>query len=659
MGRPALCIARSLIVSIALVQLLFLVSSDALAGGTPRNVLVVENSLSSASRDIASYYMTARGIPASNLCRIRCSTNEFIDKANFETDIKAPILDFLLTSPIANQIDYIVLTKGTPLGANYGYSTGPLSITSILSCIDAPSITHDYFNPYYGPTVPAFSHQLSYSGRHFYLVTRLDAYTVQDVHNMIDRSLMPSPLGPILLDATTLESNAGDQRIRDANNLLSSSLPIIYDNTATFCSGQTGLMGYFGWGSNDSSFTLAKYTSNTFVPGSIADTIVSNSACTFNRTSTGLSSFGQSLIADLICQGACGVNGYVSEPYFSSTSYPNILFDRYTKGFNLAESFYAACPKLFWKSVVIGDPLMAPYATLPQVTAEFPQNPLTGSATIAATAVDSDGIARVDFYLDGSFVGSRTSEPYSVQVNTTTYPVGKHTVNVMAVEAGPVASAGGASASVDIVNPVSVLRALSDALPCADTQGVECTEKIVTAGTIEMGGSEFYVQEANGTCGFRVISDEIVSEGDVVNISGALVTDSGERSIQADEDGVDDVEQVLTLLKPVGLPNRSIGGGNIGENTAGVTGGKGLRNIGLLVKTWGKVTYVGDDFFYIDDGSRLDDGSGYIGLKVNCRDLCKPALYGNVTVTGISSCEEVDEKTIPVLKLRRQSDLKD
>lgn len=668
MGRPAPHAGRSFIASIALVLLLLLVTTAALAGGAPRNVLVVENSLSSASTDIAAYYMAARGIPTSNLCRIQCSTSEIVTPTEFETNIRAPILNFLQTSPVANQIDYIVLTKGVPLAANYGYSSGPLSITSILTCVGEPSVTEYMDNPY-GPTAlypteAAFSHQLDLIGYdesvyHLYLVTRLDAYTVQDVRTMIDRGIAASPLGPILLDATS-GSGLLDLRLLDAKNiLLPRSIPTIFDNTSVFLSNHTGLMGYFSWGSNDGSYTHAAYASNTFVPGSIADTFVSSSGSTFNRTSNGLSLYGQSLVADLTSQGACGVNGFVSEPYQAYATYPRILFDRYTKGYNLAESFYAATPMLFWKSVVIGDPLMAPYATVPQVTAEFPQNPLTGSATLAATAVDPDGIARVDFYLDGKKVGSCASEPYSIQVDTTQNYVGTHTVNVAAVEAGPVASEGWTSASVAIVNPVSVLRVISDALPCADEQGLQCTEKIVTAATVAMGGTEFYVQEADRSSGIRVISTTPVTEGDLVNIAGAVVTDSGERSIRADT--VQIGQRLLTPLKPVGMPIKWIGGGDFGANTKGVTGGKGLRNIGLLVTTCGTTTYiggVGEDFFYIDDGSRLNDGSGYVGLKVKCRNLTKPALGAKVRITGISSCEDKGSRVIPMVKVRKQSDIR-
>ncbi|HLO98551.1 MAG TPA: hypothetical protein VK171_08145, partial [Fimbriimonas sp.] len=65
--------------------------------------------------------------------------------------------------------------------------------------------------------------------------------------------------------------------------------------------------------------------------------------------------------ADLIAQGVTGVKGYVSEPFTFALCRPEIMFDRYTKGFNLAEAFYASSPVVKWKDIVVGDPLCRPF----------------------------------------------------------------------------------------------------------------------------------------------------------------------------------------------------------------------------------------------------------------------------------------------------------
>jgi len=64
-------------------------------------------------------------------------------------------------------------------------------------------------------------------------------------------------------------------------------------------------------------------------------------------------------------------------------------------------------------------------------------------------------------------------------------------------------------------------------------------------------------------------------------------------------------------VDPLGVSNRAIGGGDFligGVGQAGVTGGTGLNNIGLLVRTTGKVKLIAPDntFFTINDGSAAD-----------------------------------------------------
>ena len=115
-------------------------------------------------------------------------------------------------------------------------------------------------------------------------------------------------------------------------------------------------MGYASWGSNDGRFSIDNYKSIRFAPGALAETAVSTSGRTFLPT-TG----GQSLIADLIDARVTGAKGYCDEPFLPAIASPTILFDRYTKGWTLAESFYAASRFVAWEDIVIGDPLAMPY----------------------------------------------------------------------------------------------------------------------------------------------------------------------------------------------------------------------------------------------------------------------------------------------------------
>ena len=96
-----------------------------------------------------------------------------------------------------------------------------------------------------------------------------------------------------------------------------------------------------------------------WVNGSIADTAVSTGGRSFNWGT----SYGQSLIADLIEDGASGAKGYVYEPYLTAVGLPSTFLPVYASGFNLAESHAAANLYTGWMGVVVGDPKMAPYVS--------------------------------------------------------------------------------------------------------------------------------------------------------------------------------------------------------------------------------------------------------------------------------------------------------
>src|SRR6185295_2908724 len=79
----------------------------------------------------------------------------------------------------------------------------------------------------------------------------------------------------------------------------------------------------------------------------------------------------QSLTGDLIRAGVTGTAGHVAEPFLDATIRPDILFPAYVTGANLAEAFYQATPYLSWQTIVIGDPLCAPFRTHVLATEEI------------------------------------------------------------------------------------------------------------------------------------------------------------------------------------------------------------------------------------------------------------------------------------------------
>jgi len=117
---------------------------------------------------------------------------------------------------------------------------------------------------------------------------------------------------------------------------------------------------------------------------------------------------------------------------------------------------------------------------------------------------------------------------------------------------------------------------------------------------------------------------------------------------------------------PLALSNKAVGGGRLNDYTPGVEGGTGLNNIGLLIRTWGKVTFVDttNKFFYVNDGAGRQDGSGNVGVRVSYDNLAPgntitpPAANSYVAVTCISSTWlNGSGKIQPNLRPRRQTDI--
>ncbi len=654
-----------------------------LAGGGPKNVVVVINDNSPVSQAIGTYYQQRRAIPASNVCRIRCSTAEQVSLTECETNIVAPVRSFLANHPLPERIDYIVLTKGIPLKATYdnSYFLGPVSVASILTCVGEPSITYPPVNIFdlgtrpplvnpYGPTaLPVapeqyFTHGLDFSGRSFYAVTRLDAYSETDVYRMIDDALIVQPLeGLFVLDGADMSSVYAhiNNRLRQANNAVISGGHQTYYSSADFdarirefAGGQQGVMGYFSWGSNESySFTQAAYTSNHFVPGSIADSFVSYSG----RTFTYPPSAGQSLIADLIPQGLSGGNGYVSEPNVNLVTYPGVLFDRYLKGYNLAESFMAATPELYWKAVTIGDPLMAPYATPPVVTFTDPQGdpPLHGAIHVFVNATDASGVQKVEFYIDDEPVAVCASAPYEFEWDTSGYPDGAYTIEAIAWEDSPVYTQGAARIQARVLNTPQDVSRIGDLSGTEEERLIRLTSKIVTAAFTDC----IYVSELDRAAGVKVTGTTTAQAGELVDIEGERRLIDGQQVIQGTY-----LAHVGTgeVPMPIGLINRDMGNRGKYAGPGSSSLGVGPSSTGLLVRTWGQVQQLATGAFYIADRSIKPPTGAVVGrLKVSFAGMTEtpsmPGLGSWVEVTGISALELEVANLRPVLRPRTPADI--
>jgi len=334
-------------------------SAAAVRDPLAKRVLVVINRNSPESVQIGRYYVQKRFVPSTNVLEISTGTAEETTRESFSVDVEPALRSKL--SGMRGQIDFIVLTKGLPLRFVEGRGVDAYVSVLELSQERREAITNSQIkqmiSPYVGKDEPFSREKFG-----FYLVTRLDGYTVNDAKALVDRSLAAKKdLGPFVFDYATNRVSEGYGKLQAKfipamEQLKSRGFGVISDSEKSMVVPSQPIMGYMGWGSNDSGFKLDEYQKLKFKPGAIAETFVSTGGRTFRPTSG-----GQSLIADLIAQGVTGVKGYVSEPFLYSMAQPEILFDRYTKGYTLAESFYMASPIIGNRDVIIGDPICHPY----------------------------------------------------------------------------------------------------------------------------------------------------------------------------------------------------------------------------------------------------------------------------------------------------------
>jgi len=205
--------------------------------------------------------------------------------------------------------------------------------------------------------------------------------------------------------------------------------------------------------------------------------------------------------------------------------------------------------------------------------------------------------------------------------------------------------------------------------PASDKQapdGSTITLSNMIVSAILPNAYAFYIEKEDRTWGIRVELEYFnLNLGQRINITGTLSTNAdGERFIKdaTYETGGDNPPPPPPLLEsnpngvmPLYMPNRNLGGGNwrydstTGAGQCGVDGGFGLNNIGLLVKTTGKVIFAGRDWLYIDDGSGLDDGSGIRGLYVYAPGYPTIPVDSEMWITGISSIDRYNGRIVNTL----------
>ncbi|MEZ4648020.1 MAG: TIGR03790 family protein [Candidatus Eisenbacteria bacterium] len=412
------------VLTVAVFSILGGCSGQPLPMGDETRVLVVARRSDPASYRVAVHYAETRRIAPTHVVFLDLPKAEEVTRDTYESRILAPLVEWWNRTAPDDRPDYVAMIRGVP---HKIYGSGDLAGTRasvdselcdlpVVAAGMSPPLEGRRPNPYgrgSDEDYPPFSHE-RYG---ICLVTRIDGFTEADAVALIDRAAaaedesartathaaagqsgQAGPTAPggspsansaegamaptFLLDENGVESSGNDWLLEAARRLTEISdtdtsrvsaprFTVRLDSTGTFVDVHRDLLGYAGWGSNDSSFRRGFRFE--WIPGALVTTYVSSSARTFHepkegwepgssRTADPFEGTTQSLSADWVRSGATGVAGNAYEPFLDACPRPQILFPAYLSGRSLAEAYYLALPYLSWQSVVLGDPLCAPFA---------------------------------------------------------------------------------------------------------------------------------------------------------------------------------------------------------------------------------------------------------------------------------------------------------
>lgn len=420
--------------------LLLLCPSAAFAVPGPDSTAIVANVNLPGSLDLAETYRAARDVPRSQLCALDLPTGHTMTRADFDDRLALPLEACL--GDKADRIDTIVLVRGVPIRVSMpggrasvaaalqvqqsvtstGASLAGLPAGVRADCNGTPCYAAVWRNPYRdGPFEPDFqtvNQGITYRMR---LVTMLHARSDEDAAKLIASATTAEVLGGA--DGEFLFMNGADgargvlDREYDAVMLALRDRGFTDVARVPFDRNLTGrTLASFFVGTAQLGDTIE---GNDFRPGAIVDNLTSFGAVPQNFEAPDQER--QTSIARWVARGVAGVHGTTDEPLNNCFPSRQLLVD-YVHGYTLAEAYLKNMPFVYWRNLVLGDPMLAPYATRPEI--EFvglDGDTVEGAVELGVTATDSLGrmITNVSLYVDGE-LAERSDQGFIARCQTWT-----------------------------------------------------------------------------------------------------------------------------------------------------------------------------------------------------------------------------------------------
>jgi uncharacterized protein (TIGR03790 family) len=379
------------------------------AGATTADeILVVVNKRMAGAKDIASYYMKARGIPKRNLLVTSLSLGEVMERDEYESRLRKPVVKKLEELQGKSNIYAIVLVYGVPLKVkppaldwdvqeqlqNLKKEQGELRSESEKTALNNPRLkelgtiiteltgqdkraavdselmlakVEEYSlsgwieNPYF---IGFQEKKNTLKKDDVLLVSRLDGPDKKTVYRLIDDAIQAEKNGLEgvayfdarwkLPEKRDLSGYAQwDASLHRAAAVVSQRMKVeLNEESALFGPGTAPAAAlYSGW------YSLAKYVDSfTWVQGSVGYHIASSECSTLRNSES------QVWCLQMLKRGVAATIGPVYEPYVQGFPLPEIFFAALTEGYmNLGESYLISLPFISWQMVLVGDPLYKPF----------------------------------------------------------------------------------------------------------------------------------------------------------------------------------------------------------------------------------------------------------------------------------------------------------
>jgi uncharacterized protein (TIGR03790 family) len=380
-------------------------SKDFVAAHAQRTV-VLYNTASPKSVELAEYYAKQRGIPKHLLVGVACSPHETISREDFQKSIEAPLQKHFTDQSwwkveerggkrMAVQVmpRFIAIMQGVPLrieeqpvygsdasGAKQKTPTPPAAGQANAASVDSELMVFGLLdrplagalnNPYFEKEAPFLTQPLA----PFFMVSRIDGPGYEDAKRLIDDALAIEKIGLFgrayidLAQKNEPGYKAGeDWLIGSAKRLAEFGFPLSVDARAERFPQAYPMSDsafYLGWYVNPPDGPFLNPTFR-FKRGAVACHLHSFSATSVRNPKEGW-------VGMLISKGACAAFGNTFEPFLMLTVHFDKLTDRLLRGFTLAEASSMAQPGLSWMNVTIGDPLYRPFLAAPEAATLDPE----------------------------------------------------------------------------------------------------------------------------------------------------------------------------------------------------------------------------------------------------------------------------------------------